>query len=344
LALWRSRLSLICTSRAGDVPGAGWDRTTEEECVMTITESNALTARVQDAEEAVLAPSSRQVGRRSVAHHRRRAAETNGSAEPGKGRGGRMKRKEYEKELKKLQGELVNLQFWAKHTGARVVVLFEGRDAAGKGGVIKALTERTSPRVFRIAALPAPSDREKSQMYIQRYIAHMPAAGEIVLFDRSWYNRAGVEAVMGFCPRREVKRFLRLCPGMERAITDSGIQLIKYWFEVGQDEQTARFKDRIKDPRKMWKLSPMDLESHRRWYDYSAARDKMFRATDTNESPWYVVRSDDKRRARLNCISHLLDLIPYEDVPRKKIKLPKRQKAKGYVEPAYAWRVVAEKF
>jgi polyphosphate kinase 2 len=256
----------------------------------------------------------------------------------------RMKRKEYEKELKKLQGELVRLQLWAKHTGAKVVVLFEGRDAAGKGGVIKALTERTSPRAFRIAALPAPSDRDKSQMYIQRYMAHLPAGGEIVLFDRSWYNRAGVETVMGFCTRREVKRFLQLCPVMERAIMGSGVRLIKYWFEVSQEEQTARFKDRIKDPRKVWKLSPMDLESHRRWYDYSRARDRMFRATDSNESPWYVVRSDDKRRARLNCITHLLSLIPYEDVPSERIKLPKRQKAKGYVEPTYPWRVVPEKF
>ena len=255
-----------------------------------------------------------------------------------------MKRKEYEKELKKLQGELVKVQLWAKHTGAKIVVLFEGRDAAGKGGVIKALTERTSPRSFRIAALPAPSEREKSQMYMQRYIAHMPAAGEIVLFDRSWYNRAGVEAVMGFCSPRQVKRFLEQVPIMELAIIGSGIQLIKYWFEVSQEEQTARFKDRIKDPRKVWKLSPMDLEAHRRWYDYSRARDAMFKATDSNRSPWHVVRSNDKFRARLNCISHLLRLIPYEEVPREKIKLPKRQKPKGYVEPKYPWRYVPAKF
>jgi len=246
--------------------------------------------------------------------------------------------------MKKLQGELVRLQLWAKHTGAKVVVIFEGRDAAGKGGVIKALTERTSPRAFRIAALPAPSDREKSQMYIQRYMAHLPAAGEIVLFDRSWYNRAGVESVMGFCSDRELKRFLELCPMMESAIIGSGIKLIKYWFEVSQEQQTRRFKDRINDPRKVWKLSPMDLESHRRWYDYSRARDRMFLATDSNESPWYVVRSDCKRRARLNCISHLLGQIPYEDVPHERIELPKRQKAKGYTEPTYPWRVIAEKF
>jgi polyphosphate kinase 2 len=261
-----------------------------------------------------------------------------------KEQGGKMKRRAYEKELKKLQGELVKVQLWAQHTGAKVVVLFEGRDAAGKGGVIKAITERTSPRVFRIAALPAPSDREKSQMYVQRYMAHMPAAGEIVLFDRSWYNRAGVESVMGFCKPRDVERFLELCPLMERAILGSGIILIKYWFEVSQEEQTARFKDRINDPRKVWKLSPMDLESHRRWYDYSRARDAMFHATDSNESPWYVVHSDDKRRARLNCISHLLDLIPYEGVPREKVKLPKRQKAKGYREPVYPWRKIPVKY
>jgi polyphosphate kinase 2 len=253
-----------------------------------------------------------------------------------------MKRQEYDKEMKQLHGELVKVQLWAKHTGAKIVVIFEGRDAAGKGGVIKALTERTSPRAFRIAALPAPTEREKTQMYIQRYVAHLPAAGEIVLFDRSWYNRAGVEAVMGFCPPKEVERFLQLCPKVEAAMQASGIQIIKYWFEVSQKEQTRRFKDRIDDPRKLWKLSPMDLESHRRWYDYSRARDAMFHATDTEHCPWYVVRSDDKRRARLNCIKHLLSLIPYEKVPREKVKLPKRQKPKGYTEPAYPWRYVPE--
>jgi polyphosphate kinase 2 len=254
-----------------------------------------------------------------------------------------MSRKDYEKELKKLQGELVKVQLWAKHTGAKIAVIFEGRDAAGKGGVIKALTERTSPRSFRIAALPAPTEREKGQMYMQRYIAHLPSPGEIVLFDRSWYNRAGVESVLGFCKPNQVKRFLQMCPRVESALIGSGIQLIKYWFEVSQKEQTRRFKDRIEDPRKIWKLSGMDLESHRRWYDFSRARDEMFLATDTNESPWHVVRSDDKRRARLNCISHLLGLIPYKDVPRPKIKLPKRQKPKGYVEPNYPWRVIPER-
>jgi polyphosphate kinase len=288
------------------------------------------------------------VGSRSrirLADEADRSAEGNGHAGAKAGQAPPpMKGKAYEKELKRLQGELVKVQLWAKHTGAKIVVLFEGRDAAGKGGVIKAITERTSPRVFRIAALPAPTERERSQMYIQRYIAHLPAAGEVVLFDRSWYNRAGVEAVMGFCKPREVERFLKLCPNMENAIMGSGIQLIKYWFEVSQKEQTRRFKNRINDPRKVWKLSGMDLESHRRWYDYSRARDAMFHATDTNESPWYVVRSDDKCRARLNCIAHLLSLIPYEDVPREKIKLPKRQKAKGYVEPVYPWRLVPAAF
>jgi polyphosphate kinase 2 len=252
----------------------------------------------------------------------------------------RMKRKEYEKELEKLQGELVKVQLWAKHSGAKIIVVFEGRDAAGKGGAIKAITERTSPRSFRIAALPAPSERERSQMYIQRYVAHFPAAGEIVLFDRSWYNRAGVEVVMGFSPPREVERFLELCPIFERAIIGSGILLIKYWFEVSHKEQVRRFKSRIGDARKVWKLSPMDLESWRRWYDYSRARDAMFKATDTNHSPWYVIPSDDKRRARLSCIAHFLSLVPYKDVPMEKVKLPKRQKPRGYQEPAYPWRYV----
>lgn len=253
-----------------------------------------------------------------------------------------MKRKEYEKELKKLHGELVKVQLWAKKTGAKIIVVFEGRDAAGKGGVIKAITERTSPRVFRIAALPAPSEREKSEMYIQRYLAHFPAGGEIVLFDRSWYNRAGVERVMGFCPLKEVERFLELCPLMERAIVGSGILLIKYWFEVSHKEQIRRFKDRIGDPRKIWKLSPMDLESARRWYDYSRARDAIFHATDTNHSPWYVVPSDDKRLARLSCISHFLSLIPYEDAPMEKVVLPKRKKDKSYKEPSYPWRFIPQ--
>jgi polyphosphate kinase 2 len=255
---------------------------------------------------------------------------------------GPLPSKLYNAELARLQGELVKLQLWVRHTGARVVVLFEGRDAAGKGGVIKRIAERTSPRVFRIVALPAPSDRQKTQIYGQRYIEQLPAGGEIVLFDRSWYNRAGVERVMGFCSDEVSERFLRVVPLFERMIVDSGIKLIKYWFEVSQEEQTRRFHQRIEDPRKIWKLSPMDLESHRRWYDFSRARDAMFAATDNAFAPWHVVRADDKKRARLNCISHLLRQIPYEQVPRERIKLPKRQKSDGYVEPDYNYRYIEE--
>jgi len=255
---------------------------------------------------------------------------------------GKMKNKEYEEHLKKLDAELVKLQLWTQREGLRVVVVFEGRDSAGKGGAIKAITERVSPRVFRIVALPSPTEREKSQLYLQRYMAHMPAAGEIVLFDRSWYNRAGVERVMGFCSEKDVERFLQLCPAFERVLIGSGIILIKYWFEVSQDEQTRRFESRIDDPRKIWKLSPMDLESHRRWYDYSRARDDMLQATDTQWSPWYIVDSNDQRRARLNCITHLLGLIPYKEIKRDKFKLPKRQKRKGYVEPERTYRRVPE--
>ena len=245
----------------------------------------------------------------------------------------KLKNKDFEMELAKLQAELVKLQLWVQHEGLKVVVIFEGRDAAGKGGVIKRITERVSPRVFRVVALPAPTEREKSQMYLQRYIPHLPAAGEVVLFDRSWYNRAGVERVMGFCTEQEITRFLELCPAWERAIVESGIVLIKYWFEVSQEEQTKRFLSRIEDGRKIWKLSPMDLESHHRWYDYSRARDDMLLATDTSFAPWYVVNADDKRRARLNCIAHLLSIIPYQDTKREKVKLPDRQKSHGYAEP-----------
>ena len=227
----------------------------------------------------------------------------------------------------------MKLQLWVQHKGLKVVVIFEGRDAAGKGGVIKRITERVSPRVFRLVALPAPTEREKSQMYVQRYIPHLPAAGEVVIFDRSWYNRAGVERVMGFCTGKRGSRFLEMCPAWERAVIQSGIILIKYWFEVSQQEQTRRFLSRINDGRKIWKLSPMDLESHRRWYDYSRARDDMLLATDTAFAPWYIVNADDKKRARLNCISHLLSLIPYEEIKREPVKLPKRQKPHGYVEP-----------
>jgi polyphosphate kinase 2 len=255
---------------------------------------------------------------------------------------GPLPSKLYNAELARLQGELVKLQLWVKHTGARVVVIFEGRDAAGKGGVIKRITERTSPRVFRVVALPAPSDRQKTQLYAQRYLEQLPAGGEIVLFDRSWYNRVGVERVMGFTNQETVDRFLRMVPFFERVIVDSGIKLIKYWFEVSQEEQTRRFQQRIEDPRKIWKLSPMDLESHRRWYDYSRARDAMFANTDNAFAPWHVVKGDDKKRARLNCIAHLLRQIPYEEVPREAVKLPKRQKPNGYVEPEYNYRYVEE--
>ena len=242
----------------------------------------------------------------------------------------KLKRKKYEKEIVRLQSELCKLQDWVKYKGLRVIVVFEGRDAAGKGGTIRAITERVSPRVFRLVALPAPSDREKSQMYIQRYMAHFPAAGEIVIFDRSWYNRAGVEHVMGFCSKEQYRKFLKLCPIVEKYIVDGGIMLIKFWMEVGKKEQERRFEARIKDPLRQWKLSPMDLESFRRWYEYSRARDAMLAATDTKHAPWYIVRSDDKKKARLNCITHLLSLIPYGKVPHDKVKLPKRKNKDSY--------------
>jgi polyphosphate kinase 2 len=236
----------------------------------------------------------------------------------------KMRRKDYEKELRKLQVQLCHLQDWVKFKGLRVIVLFEGRDAAGKGGTIKAITERVSPRVFRAVALPAPSDREKTQMFMQRYMQHFPASGEVVIFDRSWYNRAGVEYVMGFCSAAEHRRFLDLCPEVEKYIVDAGIILIKLWLEVGMDEQERRFAARIDDPLRQWKLSPMDVESYRRWYDYSRARDLMLKETHSKHAPWHVVRSDDKKRARLNCISHILRSIPFKTAPRKKVELPKR--------------------
>ena len=247
---------------------------------------------------------------------------------------GRLKRKDYEKELSRLQEELCKLQDWVKHKGLRVIVVFEGRDAAGKGGTIRAITERVSPRVFRLVALPAPSDREKSQMYMQRYMRHFPAAGEIVIFDRSWYNRAGVEYVMGFCTPEQHRRFLKLCPEIEKYMVDAGIILIKYWMEVGKKEQQRRFEARIKNSLRQWKLSPMDLESFRRWYEYSSARDKMLEATDTKHAPWHILRSDDKKKARLNCISHLLSMIPYGKVAREKVKLPKRKTKDSYDDQA----------
>ncbi|WP_082899911.1 polyphosphate kinase 2 [Rhodococcus phenolicus] len=244
-----------------------------------------------------------------------------------------MKNKEYRKLLKPLHAELVAMQEWVKATGAKVCILFEGRDTAGKGGVIKAITERVSPRVFRVVALPAPTDREKSQMYFQRYMPHLPAAGEVVIFDRSWYNRAGVEPVLGFCTQEQTDQFLQLVPAVERAIQQSGIILIKYWLEVSQEQQTLRLQSRINDPRKTWKLSPMDLESYSRWYDYSRARDEMFRLTHTGWSPWHVALNDDKKRGRLNIITHLLNRVPYEPLELPEITLPERQKPDGYRDP-----------
>jgi len=253
-----------------------------------------------------------------------------------------LKGKEYEKELAKLHEELVKVQEWVKHKGLKVCIVFEGRDGAGKGGTIKAITERVSPRIFRVVALPAPTEREKTQMYAQRYIRHLPSAGEIVIWDRSWYNRAGVERVMGFCSEEDARQFLKMVPVFEKVIVDSGILLIKYWLEVSMDEQTRRLKDRIDDGRKIWKLSPMDLKSYSRWYDYSRARDEMFAATDTAWAPWYVAKTDDKRRARLNIITHLLSRIPYKSVDREKVKLPARQKPGKYRDPDYPFKFIKE--
>ena len=268
------------------------------------------------------------------AEHEAQRADAAGEPKP------KMKSKEFEAELEKLQVELVKMQEWVKASGAKVCVLFEGRDTAGKGGVIKRITERTSPRVVRVVALSAPSEREKSQMYFQRYMPYLPAAGEVVIFDRSWYNRAGVERVMGFATEDQVEYFLKYAPAVEQSIIHSGVILIKYWLEVSKENQTTRFLERDQDYRKIWKLSPMDLESHRRWYDYSRARDAMFAATDTPASPWYVVDANEKRRARLNCISHLLSVIPYKEVPREPVKFPKRQPKGDYVEPDYPYRMV----
>ena len=254
----------------------------------------------------------------------------------------KFKRKDYEKKLKTLQVELVKLQEWVKHEGRKVCLVFEGRDGAGKGGTIKAITARVSPRVFRVIALTAPTEREKSQMYVQRYLPHLPAAGEVVIFDRSWYNRAGVERVMKFCTEEETKSFLNVVPRVENAIVDSGVILIKYWLEVGPEEQTRRLKDRIDDGRKIWKLSDMDLKSYSRWDDYTEARNDMFLATDTEWAPWYVARSDDKRRAQLNIIKHLLGKIPYEDVPRQKVKLPKRHVSSDREQIDYPFKVIPE--
>ena len=256
----------------------------------------------------------------------------------------RMKRSEYEDQLERLHVELVKLQQWVVAKGLKVCVVFEGRDTAGKGGTIKAITERVSPRVFRVVALPAPTDRERSQMYIQRYVRYLPAAGEIVIFDRSWYNRAGVERVMGFADEGTVRTFLQIAPLMEKAMVKSGVILLKYWLEVSEDEQERRLKERAHDGRKVWKLSPMDLKSYSRWYDYSRARDDMFAATDTPHAPWYVARTDDKRRGRLNIIRHLLEHVPYEALPRKKVNFPKRQKRGHYKEPDHPYKFVEERY
>ena len=256
----------------------------------------------------------------------------------------KMKRKEYERHMRVLHGELVAMQEWVKASGARICVVFEGRDTAGKGGTIKRITERVSPRVFRVVALSAPTEREKSQMYIQRYLPHFPAAGEVVIFDRSWYNRAGVEPVMGFCTPQDTARFLELAPAVEKAMTDDGILLVKYWLEVSAGEQTRRLESRIDDPRKIWKLSELDLKSYSRWYDYSRARDAMFAATDTAWAPWYLARTDDKKRGRLNIISHLLSQVPYKPLDPRDVTLPKRQPARGYVEPDLPLRYIPTPF
>jgi polyphosphate kinase 2 len=262
----------------------------------------------------------------------------------GNSRRPRMKNKEYEHELRRLHGELVAMQKWVKDTGAKICIVFEGRDTAGKGGTIKAITQRVSPRVFRVIALPAPTDRERSQIFVQRYIPHLPSAGEVVIFDRSWYNRAGVERVMGFCTDDEARQFLQRAPYVEQVIVDSGIVLIKYWLEVSPEEQTRRLENRINDPRKVWKLSNLDLESYSRWYDYSRARDDMFLATDTAWAPWYVANTDDKKRGRLNIITHLLDTVPYLPLQHRDVTLPKRQKPEGYREPSLTVRHIPTPF
>jgi polyphosphate kinase 2 len=255
-----------------------------------------------------------------------------------------MKRKPYEREMRRLHAELVAMQEWVKASGAKICVVFEGRDTAGKGGTIRRITERVSPRVFRVVALPTPTEREKSQMYIQRYIPHLPAAGEVVIFDRSWYNRAGVERVMGFCTPEDTDRFLELVPNVEKAMAESGILLLKYWLEVSPDEQTRRLEGRINDPRKIWKLSELDLKSYSRWYDYSRARDAMFASTDTAWAPWYIARTDDKRRGRLNIISHLLSQVPYKPLTHRQVVLPRRQRPGGYEQPDLPLRYIATPF
>jgi len=284
------------------------------------------------------------MGKNSKRKKKSRLPPLTGSTPSGMNSVEKIGNKEYEAEIFKLQVELVKLQEWVKATGARIVILFEGRDAAGKGGIIKRIMERVSPRVFRVVALPAPTERQKSQLHAQRYIEQLPAGGEILILDRSWYNRAGVEYVMGFCTEEEHRQFLRDCPIFEGFLVSQGIILLKYWLEVSEKEQHKRFLARIEDPSKRWKLSPMDLESHRRWYDYSRARDVMLAATDTAASPWYIVPSDDKKRSRLNCIAHILSTIPYEEISYTPPKLPPRQKPKGYIEPKQKHRVIPQRW
>jgi polyphosphate kinase len=284
------------------------------------------------------------VGKKHTKHEKQEKQETHHDSTDGVATLDKMRRKEYEAELDKLHAELVAMQEWVKASGTKICIVFEGRDSAGKGGTIKAITGRVSPRVFRVVALPSPTEREKSQMYLQRYVPHLPAAGEVVIFDRSWYNRAGVERVMGFCTPEQTKTFLALTPGVEKAMVDSGILLFKYWLEVGQQEQTKRLQSRIDDPRKIWKLSDMDLKSYTRWYDYARARDDMFAATDSEWAPWYLARTDDKRRGRLNLITHLLDNVPYEPLRRKKVTLPARQEPGNYREPDLDARAIPTRF
>ena len=284
------------------------------------------------------------MGKESKKKDKDKAKATPAIAPEGKTAPEKMNNKDYEREMFKLQTELVKLQEWVKATGARVVIIFEGRDAAGKGGTIKRIAERVSPRVFRVVALPAPTERQKSQIYVQRYVEQLPAAGEVIIFDRSWYNRAGVEHVMGYCTKEQYSKFLKNCPAFETSLVNDGIILLKYWMEVNEKEQHRRFEARINDPSKRWKLSPMDLESHRRWYDYSRARDAMLAATDIPQAPWYIVPSDDKKRARLNCIADILSRIPYEEIPYKPPKLPPRQKPHGYEEPKLQHQHVAERY
>jgi polyphosphate kinase len=298
--------------------------------------------RRRTAEGELFSPSRRTKDRWPMTKHKR--DEPVDAVAAGEGPRPRMKEKEYQHELRRLHGELVAMQEWVKTSGAKICIVFEGRDTAGKGGTIKAITQRVSPRVFRVIALSAPTERERSQMFLQRYVPHLPGAGDVVLFDRSWYNRAGVERVLGFCDPDQVQQFLRSVPEVERAIVDSGVILLKYWLEVSPAEQTRRLQNRINDPRKVWKLSDLDLESYGRWYDYSRARDDMFRATDTAWAPWYVAHTDDKKRGRLNIITHLLANVPYEPLKHRDVVLPKQQKSHGYQEPALTVTHIPEPF